>query len=420
MYGRFTALACVCSVFGVYLASLNTAIEPIQVSLNDAINRVALFNVTSQEQWTTEDFDAFLTENILMANLLERSFFYAAFQVIPEGLFLFCLNCAQLMVLERIARAAVSSVHGAPARWIIAKWMTVGIIVAFHLTSFCCRIALALFLDRLVRLYEQIVLELKQTQDADKFKFLLQQINGILIPMKKANAVHNVCDMAVLLFTVATFLLVGAFCARRIKRILQRPQMPANSANVISLNQKDEVRSILFQVIATCLFVFVSLASMAFFVTFQALNNVDAFGDDLLGFGGDECPADGPPVPPCDPCHSVFHLIGVWRAYTPEFNLGFLLPAPCALLVALWGMTSKRLLHAFKRSWQRQGNPNADAMVPMQAADAAPLIAATAVKVSAPCIASAADLQPMTVKLNDAVTTSARNGQIIRTQSRQI
>ena len=419
MYGRFTALACVCSVFGMYLASFNSAIEPDQVSMHDAMNRVALFNITGQEQWTAEDFNAFLTEFTLMNTLLGRIFFYTAFQVIPEGLFLFCLNCAQLMVLERIARAAVSSAHGAPARWVIAKRITVVIFVAFHSTSFCCRVALAAFLDRLVHLYKQMQIVLQLKQDADKIQILQQQINDILIPVRKAITVHNVCDMAVLLYTVATFLLVGALCARRIKRILQRPQMPADSVNIISLNPKDEVRSILFQVIATCLFVFVSLASMAFFVTFLAISNVDVFGDDF-GFG-DVCPVDGSPLPPCDPCHSVFRLIAVWRVYTPEFTLGFLLPAPCALLVALWGMTSKRLLHAFKLSWQRHGNPNADAMVPMQVADAAsPLIAATAVQSHGPLRTSAADLKPMTAKLNDAVTTATRNGQVIRTQSRQI
>jgi hypothetical protein len=44
-------------------------------------------------------------------------------------------------------------------------------------------------------------------------------------------------------------------------------------------------------------------------------------------------------------CHNLFFLISVWMSYTPEFQSAIvLISSPLALLVALWGMTSERML----------------------------------------------------------------------------
>ena len=50
-------------------------------------------------------------------------------------------------------------------------------------------------------------------------------------------------------------------------------------------------------------------------------------------------------------CHNVYAHITVWLAYTPEFQLVVILvSSPLALLVALWGMTSKATLYLMKSS----------------------------------------------------------------------
>ena len=53
---------------------------------------------------------------------------------------------------------------------------------------------------------------------------------------------------------------------------------------------------------------------------------------------------------PCDPsCNNVFAHIHLWMAYTPEFQVTvILISSPLALLVALWGMTSKQTLQLVK------------------------------------------------------------------------
>jgi hypothetical protein len=57
----------------------------------------------------------------------------------------------------------------------------------------------------------------------------------------------------------------------------------------------------------------------------------------------------------CNPsCNNVWSLIQHWLQYTLEFQLSVvLISSPLTLLVALWGMTSKRALQAMKRSGGR-------------------------------------------------------------------
>ncbi len=56
-------------------------------------------------------------------------------------------------------------------------------------------------------------------------------------------------------------------------------------------------------------------------------------------------------------CHNVYTHITQWNAYTPQFQpLVELISSPLALLVALWGMTTKLTLQLTKSS-QRELAP---------------------------------------------------------------
>ncbi len=96
----------------------------------------------------------------------------------------------------------------------------------------------------------------------------------------------------------------------------------------------------MWQVLATCVVIFLSLASIAALLTFQAVFN-------FQGVGKEQCPDGFNNV--CDSCHDINHLIRHWLYFHPELNVVVFEVSSCiSLLVALWGMTSKRLLHAFK------------------------------------------------------------------------
>ena len=83
--------------------------------------------------------------------------------------------------------------------------------------------------------------------------------------------------------------------------------------------------------------VFVSLICMAIFQTFYAsatFNDI-RFTSDIVSF--------------CDPKATTNSLFGNWMLLNPEFFvLGGYMPPPFAMLVALWGMTSKLMLKMIK------------------------------------------------------------------------
>jgi hypothetical protein len=57
----------------------------------------------------------------------------------------------------------------------------------------------------------------------------------------------------------------------------------------------------------------------------------------------------------CDTCRNVYTHITGWMLFTPEFeSTVVLISSPLALLVALWGMTSKSTLQLMKSSRQER------------------------------------------------------------------
>ena len=93
----------------------------------------------------------------------------------------------------------------------------------------------------------------------------------------------------------------------------------------------------LLRIVGTSAFVFVTFLLRAVYSTMFALAN------ELQNHGNRvNCPSNNP----CDAsCFNVYRLMQVWLFYTPEFQLiVVLISSPLAMIVALWGMTSDRML----------------------------------------------------------------------------
>jgi hypothetical protein len=151
-------------------------------------------------------------------------------------------------------------------------------------------------------------------------------------------AVQLVCEIAVLLLIIVAFAVVGAACARRVSSaLLDMPDAYAAAGRQLRL-----------QIVGTAAFVFVTFLLRAVYSTMYAL----ASGlQDTASFA--KCPNNNR----CDAsCYNVFQLMRLWLFYTPEFQLTVvLISSPLALLVALWGMTSKRTLQLMQSN-RRQAN----------------------------------------------------------------
>jgi hypothetical protein len=91
--------------------------------------------------------------------------------------------------------------------------------------------------------------------------------------------------------------------------------------------------------VVTIAFVFVAFVLRSVQSTMSAVSH-------LLQDVARSCPVTNSP---CESCNNVFTHMQQWMAYTPEFQLTIvLISSPLALLVALWGMTSKQTLQAMK------------------------------------------------------------------------
>jgi hypothetical protein len=97
------------------------------------------------------------------------------------------------------------------------------------------------------------------------------------------------------------------------------------------------------QLIGISTVVFFTLLLRFIFSSMFALKNVLQNGDA-------NCPV------PCDrPCFNAYLLIQRWLLFTPEFQLSVILKSSrLSLLVALWGMTSERMLQLMESSSRSQ------------------------------------------------------------------
>jgi hypothetical protein len=145
--------------------------------------------------------------------------------------------------------------------------------------------------------------------------------------------VQSFCEVAVLLLIVVAFVVVGVLSARRVSaRLLGVDAASAAAATGRALRRR---------MLGTTAFVFVTFVLRATFSTMFAV----AYQLRVIVEGCRD---------PCGECSNFYNHITQWMAYTPEFQLMIVLvSSPVALLVALWGMTSKATLYLMKTS-QRQ------------------------------------------------------------------
>ena len=90
-------------------------------------------------------------------------------------------------------------------------------------------------------------------------------------------------------------------------------------------------RRLQFKIIATCVFVFLTVLVRSVFSVMYALAL-------SLNEISNKCSTSE-----CDPCKNVYSHILSWILYTPEFQMvTMLIASPVSQLVALWGMSGVR------------------------------------------------------------------------------
>jgi hypothetical protein len=259
------------------------------------------------------------------------AFWRAAFSVTYAVEFL-CLSVAKLMVLDRMSgflsldRQRVD----ASRRWAVGRRFVVAVVVAGNLVGLAGNVAAAVQWQPTVELWTAASAEwtMNNTDTADSIGRQGTAHNKRAISTLSVQAFSEV---AVLLLIIAAFSVVGIACFRRIGSFLS--VVGAAEAAVA------EGRQLQLQIVATSAVVFVTFLVRSVYSTMYAL---------AVGLQNFDSPLKScsEPTNLCNSaCYNVFAQMEVWMKRTPEFVLMIVLTTkPLPLLVALWGMTSKRLL----------------------------------------------------------------------------
>jgi hypothetical protein len=252
----------------------------------------------------------------------------AAFRVMYAIEFL-CLSTAKLMVLDRMSDFV--AVGWISRRWTLGRRIVMAAVAVGNLVGLAGNVAAATRYGRVSDLVMAASADLSDSNAAA----VSQMLVAIREELELANAISSVqafCEVAVLLLIVFSFAVVGIACARRISSSLS--QLGAADAAVVAGSQLQR------QIIRTTAVVFVT------FLVRSAYSTMSAVALKLQDISN-KCPG----VNPCDSsCTNVFTHIALWMLFTPEFQLIVVLVSkPLPLLVALWGMTSQRMLHAMRR-----------------------------------------------------------------------
>jgi hypothetical protein len=348
-YGWYAALACIGSVFGIAAECLGIKYER-SIALSSAAQNVS-------ERFASE------AEVSVWSSVV----------IVPDAFQICFVNVALLIVLDRLVNVAFSTSTGLNARLVLAERVVMGIVICLSVLSICFSAASAYY-------FRQCISPLNNAAAAilaNDFKSSAEYNDTFRMWKLLANKTHSaqlISTTAAILFVLVTFVAVVLVCSRRIREINKREivgssarqkamfasvtvlDLPADSADLSDSNSSDlsptlepprisertaqlveNLKSVHRQILATVAVVFVALLCMAIFQTFYAsatFNDI-RFTSDTVSF--------------CDPKATTNSLFGNWMLLNPEFFiLGVYMPPPFAMLVALWGMTSKLMLKMIK------------------------------------------------------------------------
>jgi hypothetical protein len=262
-------------------------------------------------------------------SLSAQTQYWAAAFFVTYAMEFLCLSVAKLLVLDCMADFELAKGGGMRRLLGVGGRVVMAVVVVGNAVGLCSNVAAAVYAKEAgdLSMAASAAYAANNTDAGDKFSYLANQKSSVA---DDAASVQQFCEVAVLLIIILAFAVVGIACARRVSSALRN----MNDA------QRDGAggRRLRRRIVGTAAFVFVTFLLRAVFSTMNALTN--ALQNDAAG-----CPNN------CDPsCNNVWSLIGYWLQYTPEFQLSvMLISSPLSLLVALWGMTSKRTLQAMRR-----------------------------------------------------------------------
>jgi hypothetical protein len=246
-----------------------------------------------------------------------------------------CLSAARLMVLDRMSDFAAGQDEVTRKRWAAGGRMVMAVVVLGNAVGLAANVAAAVHVQRAAEAAStaSALFAANSTQLALESTSLSQTELQLSVSIA---AVQSFCEVAVLLLIIAAFIVTGVVCARIVTLnmlAVDRASAPAAAGRALRR------RVVVTTVVIFVTFVIRSVQSTMFAVARQLQDQATT------------CPGV---TSPCDAsCRNVFTHMLVWMLFTPEFQVTIvLLSSPLTLLVALWGMTSRRMLQTMKSKEQ--------------------------------------------------------------------
>ena len=307
LYGWFSGLMCLGSVFGAvtwgawmqFLVLLYTKVSSSDLGVKQATFALA-------QRW--------------------RAVFFVTYAIA-----FLCMSAAKLLVLDRLSDFAVPKTDGMFKRIAVGGRVVMVAVVVGNFVGLCGNVAAAVDFKESADLLSAAAAF--TADDVDSYNNVVNRAEQKNQQASNAASVQQFFEVTVLLIIILAFAVVGVISARRVNSALR--------------NMNDEqrhgasARQLRRQIVGTAAFVFVTFLLRAAFSIMYALAN--AFQNNHATSACNFM---------CDPvCYNFYALMQNWIQYTPEFQLTIeLISSPLALLVALWGMTSKRALQLMRSS----------------------------------------------------------------------
>jgi len=311
LYGWFSGLMCVGSVFGAVAWASRMQFLLVRFS-----SRTPGFSIRQKQSL-----------------LVEKRNWEAAF-VIPFAIEFVCLSVAKLMVLERMADFAVAKNDGMWSRVAVGGRVVMAAVFVGNAVIFCSSIAASIFFGQSASFYSASGDAHVANNTADYVKLVQQALQkdstGLI-----AESVQQFSEVIVLMIIILAFAVVGIAGARRVNSALRNMNDEQGAAG----------RQLRRQIVGTTAFVFVTFLLRAAFNIMYALAR--ALQNDAAACAATSGDCDST-------CLNKWKLMNTWIAFTPEFqSMVILISSPVAMIVALWGMTSKRALQLMKSSGEQ-------------------------------------------------------------------
>jgi hypothetical protein len=257
-----------------------------------------------------------------------------------------CLSAAKLMVLDRMSDFAAPQGDGMRQRWVVWGRIVMAVVVLGNAVGLIANIAAATYFQKAAEAEctAHSLLAANNNESSSEYHEISRAESQLALSIA---SVQSFCEVAVLLLIIAAFVAAGLFCARRVSSALSLldsagPEMAAfmRMRQQVVGAAKALGRRLRREIIVATAFVFVAFALRSVFSTMSAVAN-------RLQDPTRNCPGV---FNLCDAsCFNVYTHITLWMTLTPEFQLTVvLISSPIALLVALWGMTSKSMLQLMK------------------------------------------------------------------------